>query len=133
MISSAGDSRTSSVFGLKASPQTAIVFPSQLPVEYRFQLPDDAHPLILVHFYDRAQQFEFVIDVTRDLDQRSRVLREARTAIANPGFKKRWADPFIVPHAFRHTGDVGTDLLANVRDFVDERYFRRQKSIGGVF
>jgi hypothetical protein len=46
--------------------------------------------------------------------------------------KKLTADPLVHPDGACNVMHVATDLLAQVRDFVDEGNLRRKEGIGGV-
>ncbi len=47
--------------------------------------------------------------------------------------KELRADAVVEPHAARDVLHIGTDLLAQIGDFVDERDLRREEGIRGVF
>src|SRR2546428_760713 len=52
--------------------------------------------------------------------QASRVVGEAGAAVAGAGMQELAADPPIHAHSLGHGLDVGAQLLAQVRDLVDE-------------
>jgi hypothetical protein len=86
-ISTDGASLTSSVFGLKASPQMPIVFPAKDSRDCLHFL-NDVVPLVFVHMNDRFQQFKIVIHISGYLNQGFCILREADPTVADPGVKK---------------------------------------------
>ena len=96
----AGASRTSSVFGLKARPSSAIVVPRSEPELLR-ELADHAALLELVHLDHRVQQLEVIPRVCRELLQGQRVFREARAAEADAGPQEARADPAVEPDRLR--------------------------------
>ena len=120
----------SSVFGLKASPSSAISLSTSLP-EVLLELGDHAPLLQLVDLDHRVQQLEVVARVARELLQRGDVLREAGAAEADPGLQELRADAVVQAHPARDLDDVGAGLLAHVGDLVDERDLRRQEGVGG--
>ena len=73
------------------------------------------------------------IVVLRGLDQRQRVLREAGAAIARARMQELGADAVVEADAARDVLHVGADLLAEVRDLVDEGDLDGEEGVGGVF
>ncbi len=67
------------------------------------------------------------------LEQRGRILGETRAAEARTGMEKFRPDPIIEAHAARHLLHVSAEALAQIGNFVDERYLGGEKGIGGVF
>ena len=120
-ITSAGESRRSSVSALNVRPHTAIVAPASEPPAARAHLLDDALVLRRVHLDDAVEQLEVVARVARGVQQRGDVLREARAAVARTRVQELEPDARVVAHADRDLADVGVDRLAQVRDRVDER------------
>ena len=88
MIGIAGASRMSSVRGLNARPQTAIVLPFS-DAEVRLHLVDQPRLLPLVDRLDRLQDLEVVALVRGELQQRLDVLRKAAAAVADAGKQER--------------------------------------------
>ena len=88
MITIAGASRMSSVRGLNASPQTAIVLPFQA-AEVRLHLGDQPLLLRVVDRLDRVQNLEVVAVVARRLEQRLHVFGKAAAAVADAGKQER--------------------------------------------
>ena len=78
----AGASRVSSVFGLKASPSSAMRLPRNDP-RTLCELADHPPLLELVDLDDGVQHLEVVSRVRRELLERERVLREAAAAEAD--------------------------------------------------
>ena len=68
--------------------------------------------------------------ILRGLDQRQRVLGKAGAAIAGPGMQELATDPAVETDPLRDVVDVGTDLLAQIGDLVDEGDLRRQEGVG---
>ncbi len=121
----------SSVSGLKARPQSAMRRSRSEP-EVALELGDRAALLQLVDLDHGAQELEVVAAVAGQLLERGDVLREARAAEAEAGTQEARADPGIEPHAAGDEVDVRADLLAHVRDLVDERDLGRQERVRGV-
>ena len=71
--------------------------------------------------------------VLRGLHQRQRVLGKARAAIARPGMQELRADAVVEADAARDLLHVGADLLAQIRDLVDEGDLDRQEGVGRIF
>ena len=126
----AGASRVSSVFGLNASPRSAIRFPRS-GAEELLQLADDAPLLELVHLDHGVQDLEVVARVGGELLEREGVLGEARAAEAHPRPQEALADPAIVADPLGDLDHVGAGRLADVRDLVDERDPRHQRGVRG--
>ena len=87
--------------------------------------------LQLVDLDHGAEQLEVVTAVAGQLLERSHVLGEAGASEAEARPQEAGADPGVEPHPARHQVDVRTDLLADVRDLVDERDLGRQEGVGG--
>ena len=71
--------------------------------------------------------------VLRGLDQRQRVLGEARAAIAGAGMEELGADAVVEADAARHLLHVGADGFAEIGDLVDEGDLHREEGVGGIF
>src|SRR3546814_5806742 len=71
--------------------------------------------------------------ILRGLQQRQRVLGKARAAIARPCMEEFGADAIVEADAARDVLHIGADLLAEIRDFVDEGDLHREKGVGGIF
>ena len=104
-------SRMSSVFGLNASPSSAIRLPASDPRCFSsfFKHP----PLLqLVDLDHRGQELEVVAGVAGELLQRRGVLWKARAPEAKSRLQERRADPLVEAHAAGDLGHVGAHLLA---------------------
>src|SRR5262249_48537961 len=112
-----GASRRSSVLGLNVSPSTAISLPRMLPPS----APDTlrAIPRVL-HRRDRLDDAQRRGEILAGLDQRHRVLREARAAKTRAGMQELGADAVVEADAARDLLHIGAHLLAQVCDLVDE-------------
>ena len=82
--------------------------------------------------HDRLDDAQRRAVVLRGLDQRQRVLGEARAAVAGAGVQEFRADAVVEADAARDVLDVGADLLAQVGDLVDEGDLGREEGVGGV-
>ena len=131
MITIAGASRISSVRGLNASPQTAIVLPFQA-AEIRQHLGDQPLFLRVVRCLDRVQNLEVVSVIAGRLDQRLDVLGKTAAAIADAGKEERRSDPAVGADGPAHLIDVGANQLAHVRHLVHERDARGENRVRGV-
>ena len=127
---SAVASRTSSVFGLNATPSSAISLLDER-AEVLLELADRAPLLQLVHLDHRRQQLEVVAGVAGELLERRDVLREAGAAVADARAQELRPDPLVEAHAARDLLDVGAQLLGHVRDLVDERDLRGEEGVRG--
>jgi len=119
----------SSVFALNASPSSAMVAPAGTRPMI---LPRTAIELRRVGLQGRAQHARVDTALFGNSRESRDVLREARAAEAQTGMEERRADAAIAAGAVDDVVDVGADLLANVRDLVDERYLGRQERVGRV-
>ena len=118
----------SSVSGLKARPQSAMRRSRSDP-EVALQLGDDAPLLQLVDLDHGAEQLEVVAAVAGQLLEGGDVLGEAGAAEADARPQEARADAGVEAHAARDHVDVRADLLADVRDLVDERDLRREERV----
>ena len=71
--------------------------------------------------------------VLRGLDQRNGILGKAGAAVARPGVQEFRADAVVEPDPARDLLDIGADLLAQIRHFVDEGDLGREEAVGRVF
>src|SRR5205085_3401363 len=70
--------------------------------------------------------------LVRHGQERSRVLREARAAVAGPRVQEEATYAIVHAHRARNIVHVAAYLVAEVRDLVDEGNLRRQKRVRGV-
>ena len=131
MSSTLRASRMSSVFGLKASPSTAMTRPSRGSRTFRMSATSRWTPLA-VHVHHRPERAELAAERGRRLDQGVGVLREARAAVPEAGVQERGADPRVEAHPLHHLVDVAAGELAQVGDLVDEGDLRGQERVGRV-
>jgi hypothetical protein len=95
------------------------------------ELGHHAPLLKLIHLDHRAEQLEVVAAVAGEDLECLRVLGEAGTSESETGVQKPVADPWVEAHASRHLRHVGADLVADVRDLVDEADLRREVRVRG--
>ena len=96
------------------------------------ELADDTALLELVDLDDGGEELEVVAGVPGQLLERVHVLRETRPPEANPGPQEVRADAVVEPHPLCHDRHVRPDLLAHVRDLVDERDLGGEEGIRAV-
>ena len=116
----------SSVRGLNARPQTAIVLPVQLAAEVLVDLVDHHLLLRFVDFVDRFEHPRLDAMLAGHLLQRPHVFREATAAVADAGEQEREADAAVVADAAADVVDVAAHPFAEVGHLVDEADLRRR-------
>ena len=98
----------SSVRGLNARPQTAIVLPAQLAAEVRVDLLDDSTCFwCSLTASTASQHLRLDAVLLGHRHQRPHVLREATAAVADAGEQEREADAAVVADAAADVVDVG--------------------------
>ena len=122
----------SSVRGLNASPQMAIVLPASLPPKCASIFSSSTVLLLVVDLVDRVQNPRLDAVLAGQCSQRPHVLGEAAAAVADAGEQKREADAAVVADAAADVVDVGSQPLAEVGHLVDEADLRRQQGVGDV-
>ena len=95
-------------------------------------LGDDVLLLARVDLDHSAQEAEVVADGRRGLEERGRVLREARAAVSRSGVQEVGADAQVVAHPQRDVLDVRVDGLADHGHRVDVRDLHRKEHVRRV-
>ncbi len=131
MISSAGDSRISSVPPLKARPSTPRRFAAQRPQRGAHFLKESLF-LQLVDLFHFLEQAEVDAQLLRDIAEGRDIFGKAGASVADAGAQEAPADPLVQPHSARHLLDIRVHCLAEIGDHIDERNLHGQKCIRGV-
>ena len=122
----------SSVRGLNARPQTAIVLPVSLPPKCVADLLDHHALLGFVHLVDGFEHPRLDAVVAGHGGQRPHVLGEATAAVADAGEQEGEADAAVVADAAADVVDVAAHPLAEIGHLVDEADLRREQRVGHV-
>src|SRR5690606_20827553 len=78
---------------------------------------------------DEAQRH---VEVLPGLDQGERILRKAAAAVARTRVEELRTDAVVEPDAPGHRLDISADLLAEIRDFVDEGDLHREEGVSRI-
>ena len=97
----AGESRMSSVLGLKVRPSTATVLPRASPPQRGDDLARHRALAVVVDRHHGLDDALRRVVILRCLDQRERILGKARAAIAGTGMQELCADAVVEPDATR--------------------------------
>ena len=89
-------------------------------------------PLILVHIIHGLEDLHRILMLAPRMNERESVFGEATAPKAHSGKQKRRAYAFVGSQAVADQLDIGSNMLAEIRDLIHERYTRRQKRIGRV-
>ena len=123
----------SSVLGLNVSPSTATVLPRKPPANIAATLRAIERFLTSLTAATTSTSSQRNVIVLRSLDQSTHIFGEAGTAKTRARMEKFAADPVIQADAAGHLLNIGTDLLAQVGDLVDEGHLSRKEGVGRVF
>ena len=132
MITRDGASRMSSVFGLNASPQSAIVRPARSAPSRATILSTSTCFCASLTSSTAASTLSGRAVLARRVLQRLHVLRKAAAAVADARIQEVVADPRVGADALAHRLDVGAEPIGEVGELVHERDARRQHRVRRV-
>ncbi len=128
---SEGDSRTSSVSGLKARPQKAIVRSCRVPTALLDEVREKMRLLLVGEVRRLGHAHRHAVRPTQ-VKEGLHVLREARSAVPGTGVEEALSDPRVAAHAQPDRVHVGARRVAEARELVHERHAHREHRVGGV-
>ena len=130
-MSSAGESRTSSVPALNAAPSTVTFLPIHSAPSSSWVSVDDPGAAVLVDVVDLAQQRDDLFDteLAGAGHERAQILRQAAAAVPGPGVQHAAADPLVVPERVGQLGDVRAGRVGHLGERVDEGDLRGQEGV----
>ena len=93
---------------------------------------EKARLLLDIDLLDLSEQAEVDAELFGDGAKRGDIFRKTGATIAYAGAKKSRANAAVETHPLRNLLDVRVGCFAEVGDSVDERYFEREKGVGGM-
>ena len=112
-------------FRLERHAENANRFSRHISIQHLDNFLQAMFALLLVHLDNGVNNLKFHAVRSGDFGQCLRIFRKARPAVAGAGMQEFRADPAIQAHPFGDMMHIRANALAEIRNFVDKRNFRR--------